>query len=102
VGIGVGWVWTSLGVNGLRVRTGGEGSLETCCGSLLTGRNLLLGNPEAVVSNTRTRTRLRIVPTGNRARRPNPDNNNDPSEEPRATNLSGNRGSSPPANRIPF
>ena len=53
-------------------------------------------------SNTRTRTRLRIVPTGNRARRPNPDNNNDPSEEPRATNLSGTRGGQAPANRIPF
>jgi hypothetical protein len=52
VGSGVGWVWTSLGVKGLRVRTGGEGSLETCCWSLLTGRNLLLGNPEAVVSKS--------------------------------------------------
>ena len=52
MGIGVGWVWTSLGVKGLRVRTGGEGSLETCCGSLLTGLSLLLGNPEAVVSKS--------------------------------------------------
>ena len=51
-------------------------------------------------SGTRTRTRLRIVPTGNRARRPV--DNNDPSEEPRATSLSGNRGGSAPANRIPF
>ena len=51
-------------------------------------------------SNTRTRTRLRIVPTGNRARRPV--DNNSPSEEPRATSLSGSRGGSAPGNRIPF
>ena len=39
-------------MNGLRVRTGVGGCGCCCWGSLLTGRSLLLGNPEAVVSES--------------------------------------------------
>ena len=52
--------------------------------------------PSSSTTGTRTRGRVRIVPTGNRARRPI-DENNDPSEEPRAS-INQLR----PINRIPF
>ena len=52
VGTGVGIDGISLGLNGLSVRVmtgaGVLGSLD-CWGTLLTGLNLLLGNPEPVV-----------------------------------------------------
>ena len=55
VGIGVGTDGISLGLNGLSVLVmtgaGVLGSLG-CWGTLFTGLNLLLGNPEPVVSES--------------------------------------------------
>ena len=55
VGTGVGTDGISLGLNGLSVRVmtgaGVLGSLD-CWGTLFTGLNLLLGNPEPVVSES--------------------------------------------------
>ena len=62
--------------------------------------------PSSTTGNSKTRTRVRIVPTGNRARRPldrnpspiDPQINVEPSEEPRASLSSSGR----PLNRLPF
>ena len=56
LGTGVGTDGISLGLNGLSVlvMVGGAGVLGSldCWGTLFTGLNLLLGNPEPVVSES--------------------------------------------------